>query len=186
MQFRWIVTVLILVTVVMAIPSMHAQDRRAASSQYDRAYLIGFNDGARDGRRGQAFEYDHETQLRRATIEYRRGYTDGYRDGYVRNRRGSLDMRPRGEHGGPLPGSRRGAISDPAFSRGQSEGFRQGFEDGRGRNRYDPVRHREYRDGDAGYFSGYGTRDGYRNNYRDGFRQGYEEGYREGSRSSKR
>ena len=181
--FRGIVTVLALVT-VMAVPSGHAQDHR--SSGYERAYLIGFNDGERDGRRGQAFEYDHETQLRRATIEYRRGYTEGYRDGYGRNRRGSLDASAFGGPGGPFPGSRRGVFNDPAFSRGQSEGFREGFEDGRGRARYDPVRHRQYRAADDGFFSGYGTRDGYRNNYRDGFRQGYEEGYREGSRSSRR
>ena len=67
-----------------------------------------------------------------------------------------------------------------------SEGYRRGFEDGRDHDRYDPVRHGEYRDGDNGYFNGYGPRDAWKNSYRDGFRQGYEEGYRDGTRGGRR
>ena len=83
------------------------------------------------------------------------------------------------------PPVRRG-YQDPAFSRGQSEGYRRGFEDGRRGDRYDPVRYRQYRDGESGYSGSYGSRDAYRNSYRDGFRQGYEDGYRQGTRSSRR
>jgi len=83
--------------------------------------------------------------------------------------------------GGPVSG-----YKDPAFSRGHAEGYKRGFDDGRGGGRYDPVQYREYRDGDRGYVARYGSRDGYKSNYRDGFRQGYEEGYREGSRSRRR
>lgn len=159
-----------------------AQPRRGTDVQYDRAYLLGFKDGEEDARRDQPFEFDHENRVRRSTQGFRRGYVDGYRDGYHRHRP-PVTVRSDGR---PFAGQRRGGYQDPAFSRGQSEGFRRGFEDGRGRDRYDPVRYREYREGDAGYFSGYGSRDGYRNNYRDGFRKGYEEGYRDGSRATRR
>jgi hypothetical protein len=71
---------------------------------------------------------------------------------------------------------------EPAYARGYSDGFARGLSDGRDRDRYDPVASRDYRDGDNGYFGGYGSRDAYRNNYRAGFRQGYEEGYRDGAR----
>lgn len=71
---------------------------------------------------------------------------------------------------------------EPAFSRGYSDGYSTGAADGRGRNGYDPVRHKDYRQGDIGYFSAYGSKDAYRNNYRAGFRQGYEEGYRDSTR----
>ena len=71
---------------------------------------------------------------------------------------------PAAAQGRGTPVFRRG-YQDPAFSRGKSEGYRRGFEDGRRGDRYDPVRYREYR---------------------DGFRQGYEEGYRQGTRSSRR
>ncbi len=71
---------------------------------------------------------------------------------------------------------------DPAFSRGETDGYACGADDGRKGDRYDPARHGAYRGGDGGYTAGYGARDGYRTNYRDGFRKGYEEGYRKGMR----
>jgi flagellar biosynthesis/type III secretory pathway protein FliH len=71
---------------------------------------------------------------------------------------------------------------DPAFARGYSDGWDQGAKDMRGRDRYDPARHGDYRDGDEGYNKSYGSKDSYKNNYRAGFRQGYEEGYRNGTR----
>jgi hypothetical protein len=72
---------------------------------------------------------------------------------------------------------------EPAFAAGYEGGFEKGASDGREGERYDPVRHRDYRDAERGYTSAYGSRDAYRNNFRAGFRQGYEEGYRTGTRS---
>lgn len=75
-----------------------------------------------------------------------------------------------------------GGYQDPAFARGYAEGYERGLDDGRDRDRYDAVRHRDYRDADDGYFRRYGPKRVYENNFRAGFRQGYEEGYRHGSR----
>ena len=72
---------------------------------------------------------------------------------------------------------------DPASSNGYDLGHDLGLLDGREGQRYDPVRHRDYRDADRGYASSYGSRDGYRTNFRSGFRLGYEDGYREGTRA---
>ena len=83
------------------------------------------------------------------------------------------------------PGRPARVYQDQAFSRGESDGYARGLEDGRKGERYDPVRHSAYRDGDGGYAASYGTRDGYKTNYRDGFRQGYEEGYRKGARAAR-
>lgn len=71
---------------------------------------------------------------------------------------------------------------EPAFARGYDDGYARGATDGRGRNRYDPVKDKDYRTGDVGYAATYGSRDAYRNNYRAGFRQGYEDGYRDSTR----
>lgn len=83
--------------------------------------------------------------------------------------------------------SRRGSASrvsqDPATAKGYDSGYDRGLADGRDGQRYDPVRHRDYRDAERGYVSAYGSRDGYRTNFRSGFRQGYEDGYREGTRA---
>jgi hypothetical protein len=108
-----------------------------------------------------------------------RGYEDGYRAGFTSERDARL---------APAPGLRhnwapRGVVPDPAYARGQADGYRRGFEDGHDRDRYDATRDGAYRDGDAGYFTDYGSKDAYRRNYRDGFRQGYEDGYRDGARA---
>jgi hypothetical protein len=71
---------------------------------------------------------------------------------------------------------------EPAFARGYDEGYATGLADGRARERYDPVRHKDYRQADQGYSGAYGSKDAYRNNYRAGFRQGYDEGYRNSTR----
>jgi len=74
---------------------------------------------------------------------------------------------------------------DPANTKGYDSGYDLGLSDGKDGQRYDPVRHRDYRDADRGYTSTYGSRDGYKSNFRAGFRQGYEDGYREGGRTKK-
>ena len=74
---------------------------------------------------------------------------------------------------------------DPATINGYDEGYGRGVGDGREGERYDPVRHRDYRDGDRGYADSYGSKDAYRTNFRTGFRQGYEAGYREGARAAR-
>jgi hypothetical protein len=72
---------------------------------------------------------------------------------------------------------------EPAYARGYSDGYQHGWNDGRDRDRYDPVGHPDYREANQGFYGGYGPRSAYRTNYRSGFRPGYEDGYRDGQRS---
>lgn len=72
---------------------------------------------------------------------------------------------------------------DSASATGYENGHDLGLLDGRDGQRYDPVRHKDYRDAQRGYTQSYGSREGYRTNFRSGFRQGYEDGYREGART---
>jgi flagellar biosynthesis/type III secretory pathway protein FliH len=76
----------------------------------------------------------------------------------------------------------RPGYQDPAYARGYADGYDKGVDDGKDRDRYDPVRHRDYRSADGGYSKNYGSKQAYENNYRSGFRQGYEAGYRYGTR----
>ena len=143
---------------------------------YDRGYRDGLRRGEQDGRQGRDFD-----RFRGSTgDEFRRGFADGYRVGYERTFRqfGSSGRNDRRNDGRRLPGG----YQEPAYARGYSDGYTRGQADGRNGGRYDPVRERDYRDGDNGYFGSYGPRDAYRNNYRAGFRQGYEGGYRDGQR----
>ena len=51
-------------------------------------------------------------------------------------------------------------------------------EDAGDRDRYDPRRHKWYRDADRGFESRYGSRERYKDEYRRGFLAGYEQAYR--------
>ena len=151
-------------------------------AQYDRGYRDGYRDGEQDARVGRRADRARDPRFRRGSDDFQIGYLDGYREAYDRYLAAVRSV-PRG---GPLgyrraPGGR-SSYQDPAFARGYSDGFERGLHDGRDTDRYDPVRHRDYRNGDDGYFGAYGSRDAYKNNYRAGFRQGYEEGYRDGGR----
>lgn len=83
-----------------------------------------------------------------------------------------------GRSGGTPPGVTRG-YQEPAFGRGYADGFRHAQDDRQDRQRYDPVGHRDYREGDQGFYRSYGSRDAYKDNYRAGFRAGYDAGYRD-------
>ena len=69
---------------------------------------------------------------------------------------------------------------DYARSTGYRDGYDQGFDASRDRDRFDPRRERWYREGDRGYKrDAYMSRDRYKDVYRRGFLEGYEAGYRD-------
>ena len=163
---------------------------------YDRGYRQGLQRGEQDAERGRAFDMTRDARYRNADNgynqrygsrdayrnAYRSGFESGYRRGYdgaqvvnVRQgrRNNSRVLAPRGSRG----------YQEPAYARGYSDGFDKGLDDVRDRDRYDPVRHGDYREADQGYNGSYGSKDAYKNNYRAGFRQGYEDGYRDGTRN---
>ncbi|HSL21964.1 MAG TPA: hypothetical protein VK886_10545 [Vicinamibacterales bacterium] len=129
--------------------------------------------------------------------EFRRGYEQGYREAYGRNSRyrrnvpygGVYRDGPRGTYpsypggaypsnpGAAYPNGRYGYRS-PAAEYGYNEGLEKGREDARDGDRYDPVRHKWYRDGDRHYNGRYGSREQWKAEYREAFRQGYDQGYR--------
>lgn len=183
------------------------------NAAFDRGYREGLQQGSEDARRGRQFEIERDNAYRNGDRGYnrrygdrdwyrtnfRRGYASGYRTGYsnvrgdargdvyqnrgdVYQNRGGVYQNRRDDRG---PGRLRG-YQEPAFARGYSDGWEKGLEDGRDRDRYDPVRHGDYRSGDNGYQRSYGSRDAYKNNYRSGFRQGYEDGYRDTTRGGYR
>ena len=181
--------------------------RGPARDGYNRGYAEGLRQGEFDARRGLALDFERAPIFRDGMRGYdrrfgspdlyrddfRHGYIDGYRSSYARLRPTPVRPAPAappapflqrsapvpGVFGAPLP--RPGGYQEPAYARGYSEGYRQGADDGRDRERYDPVGHRDYRDANNGYYGGYGSPDAYRNNYRAGFRTGYEQGYRSGT-----
>ena len=153
--------------------------RHAARTAYEQGYRDGLRQGETAARSGRPFG----GTVFSARSDYGHGFVDGYRAGYERQQalgaqRGRQDRRVL-QQGRAAPRGYR----EPAFAAGFESGYEKGLEDGRGGDRYDPVRHRDYRDAERGYREEYGSRDAYRTNFRAGFRQGYEEGYRTGARN---
>ena len=142
---------------------------------YDRGYRDGVLQGEADARSGRPFN-----RRSQARTGYGTGFADGYRAGYDREHARAPQ---RGRNTGQVIVQRppRG-YQELAFSNGYDRGYERGVSDGRDGDRYDPVRHNDYREADRGYSRSYGSLDAYKNNYRAGFRQGYEQGYREGAR----
>ncbi len=66
---------------------------------------------------------------------------------------------------------------DRAYERGYHDGLKAGVKDWKRHKRFDPWRHRRYRNADSGYRSRYGSRAHYGRAYRTGFRTGYELGF---------
>jgi hypothetical protein len=176
----------------------NGRGRGVARDAYDRGYREGLRQGEFDARRGLALDFERDPLFRDGLRGYdrrfgsrdlyrddfRRGYIDAYRSSYARLRPTPAPPLLQRNTPGPNvfgPPQRPGGYQEPAYARGYSDGYRQGGDDGRDRDRYDPVGRRDYRDADNGYYGSYGSRDAYRNNYRAGFREGYEEGYRFGS-----
>jgi flagellar biosynthesis/type III secretory pathway protein FliH len=165
----------------------------AQQNAYDRGFREGLRLGDEDARRGRDFRLEAHDVYRDADRGYqsrygsrdvyrnsfRQGFSIGYRDAY---QRGRTIGNGRSERRDDRVARGQGGYQEPAFARGYSDGFEKGLDDGRDRDRYDPVGHNAYREGDEGYYGQYGSRDVYRNNYRSGFRSGYEDGYRDGTR----
>jgi hypothetical protein len=154
----------------------HDRGESARLGPYERGFRDGVQQGEADARNRRAFNTSS------ARTDYGLGFSDGYRAGYDREH-ARAPLR-RGGSGGPILAQRpsRG-YQEPAFANGFESGYERGLADGRDGDRYDPVRHRDYREADEGYGRSYGSLDAYKNNYRAGFRQGYEQGYRDGARS---
>jgi hypothetical protein len=168
---------------------------------YDRGYREGVQQGEQDGRQGRDPQWERSSIYRDADRGYqdrygsrdsyrddfRRGFASGYRTGYDRYRGAIYDQGRRDNSNWGRSDDRRDprvlrGYQDPAFARGYAEGWDHGADDRHDRDRYDPVRHGDYKSADDGYSRSYGTKDAYKNNFRSGFRQGYDAGYRNGER----
>ena len=159
---------------------------------YDRGFNDGIRDGERDARSRDAYRYQDERAYQRADAGYDRRYgsadryraffREGYVDGYAQGYRRYGPQYGRDDRYGRSPGYGYPPVPDTrylsAYDNGVRDGVEKGREDANGRDRFDPRRHRWYRDAERGYNSRYGSREQYRDEYRRGFLAGYEQGYR--------
>lgn len=157
---------------------------------YDR------NGRYRDGDSGYNSRQGNRNDYRQT---FRQGFAAGYERGYNGNGRATPRRDPgygsqyptypnsgRGGYGGyggnggsGSYGGYGGGYYNEAYDRGMREGIQKGREDAKDGDRYDPRRHKWYREGDRGYNNRDGSREQYKAAYRDAFERGYAQGYRE-------
>lgn len=196
MKRHYLVPALAALTVAVAAPAS-AQWGRPDSRQgygyssdvrriaYDRGFREGVTEGEKDGRGRDAYRYQDERDFQRADVGYNRNYGDperyrvtfrqGFADGYAE---GYRRYSPRYGTNGRYDDRGYGYLSP--FDIGARDGYEKGREDVRDNDRFDPRRHKWYREGDHDYDNRYGSRDRYKDEYRQGFTTGYERGYRQG------
>lgn len=175
----------------------YGQNRGGYQSAYDNGYRAGYDQGQADARGRNRYGYDRHGRYRDGDYGYhsrygnrndyrntfRQGYASGYEQGY----------RSYGGYGNRNPGYGNrypdyggyggyGGYGDGYYNEASNRGFREGAEKGRedadDGDRYDPRRHKWYREGDRGYNSRYGSRDRYKADYRNAFERGYAQAYR--------
>jgi hypothetical protein len=196
-----------LVTLLVATPACASQGAlyrypTGGRGVDQRAYTVGYDEGRQhgeqDARRRRSFDYHRHDDYRDADDGYRgggdrnsyrsrfrQGFVAGYNDGYRQYSQGGYSQGgyPQGRYPrGPSPqggyGSTNHYGSSPAAQSGYRDGYEQGRDDARDRDRFDPVGARRYRSGDQDYDRRYGSRDDYKREYRAAFQTGYEQGYR--------
>ncbi|MBA3296487.1 MAG: hypothetical protein H0U19_06095 [Acidobacteria bacterium] len=170
---------------------------------YDTGFHEGLHEGQKDGRSRDRFYFQDERDFQRGDKGYKRqfgdvnryrqsfrqGFADGYAQGYGPYSRGQVNNGRYGDRGPDYGRSGddrygndrwddRGTYRN-AFELGARDGYEKGREDVRDNDRYDPRRHKWYREGDRDYNSRYGSREQYKDEYRRGFTSGYDQGYRE-------
>ena len=167
-------------------------NQRPDQFAYRQGYDRGQRAGDEDGRRGDRYRFDDESDYRRGDAGYqgrygsrdsyrdqfRRGFEAGYRAGY-QPYAGYDRLPPRAGQTPPWSNGREYGRFDPAAQNGFNDGYDAGVNDARDRNRFDPISERRYRSADHGYDRDYGSKSRYQDVYRDAFKDGYEQGYRQ-------
>ncbi len=181
-------------------PNYPADVQRRA---YDRGYHEGTEDGRDDARKGRPADFRRHDEFRDADEGYnrsygdreyyrevfRRGYVAGYNEAYRGN--GGYYGAQSGRYGEPYPPAStypaypNGPVysgggpgyNSPAAQSGYRDGLKAGRDDAGDGKSYDPVRSRDYRNGDHDYDRRYGSKDQYKRDYRAAFEQGYRDGY---------
>jgi hypothetical protein len=173
-------------------------ERRA----YDNGFREVVEEGQNDARRNRDFSPQRHGEYRSADRgydrdfgdrdfyrrNYRRGFEAGYAEAYNHNsRQGRDDRYGRDERvvvppvviapNYPQANRSYGSYGAVAQQNGYRDGLEAGRNDSRGRERFDPVRAKRYREGDHDYNDRYGSREDYKRAYRAAFEQGYREGY---------
>jgi hypothetical protein len=174
--FALAVAVTAFVTPKLADAQSQQDQSRDQANRNDNANNLMYQQGLNHGQADRANNQAHQYRLQPNNADDRRAYESGYDQGYQNSR----DANPSGQN------AQYGARSEPndnvASQNGFQDGANDGLQDRQGGHSTRATKRHNYKEGDRGYSSSFGSKDEFRASYRQAYIQGYEKGYnRQGS-----
>lgn len=168
--FALVVTFTILITpkVAAAQQSQQDQNHSQADSQ-DNANNLMYQQGLSHGQADRANNQSHQYRLQPNNADDRRAYETGYDRGFQNNRdadRDNSERDVRSESNGNL-----------AMQNGFQDGSNEGLQDRQAGHSSRATRHHNYKEGDRGYSSSFGSKEQFKASYRQAYIRGYDKGY---------
>jgi len=176
--FGLVVALTMLVTPQIAAAQQSQQDQNNSHPYTnDNANNLMYQQGLSQGRADRMNNQAHQYRLQPNNADDRRSYESGYDQGYQtardadrdadRDRSGQKDQyATQAESNGNL-----------ATQNGFQDGANQGLQDRQAGHSSRATKHHDYKRGDRGYSSSFGSKEQFKASYRQAYIQGYEKGY---------
>jgi hypothetical protein len=166
------VTTLVTPQVAAARQSQQDQNHSRADSN-DNANNLMYQQGLSHGQADRANNQSHQYRLEPNNADDRRAYESGYDQGYQNSRDANRDYR---EQNGQY-GNRSEPNGNVATQNGFQDGANEGLQDRQAGHSSRATRHHNYKEGDRGFSSSFGSKEQFKASYRQAYIQGYEKGY---------
>jgi hypothetical protein len=165
-------TVLVTPQITAAQQSQQDQNNSRPYSN-DNANNLMYQQGLSHGQADRANNQAHQYRLQPNNADDRRAYESGYDQGYQNGRDADRDNGGRNDQ----YGARAESNGNLATQNGFQDGANQGLQDRQAGHSSRATKHHDYKEGDRGYSSSFGSKEQFKASYRQAYIQGYEKGY---------
>jgi len=176
-QAIWIFALAIAVTAFVT-PKLAAADQPQdhqdnQTNSKDNANNLMYQQGFDHGQADRAKNQPHQYRLQPNSADDRRAYESGYDQGYQNSR----DANPYSSGQNAQNGARSEPNGNVATQNGFQDGANDGLQDRQAGYRAHATKRQNYKHGNRGYSSSFGSKDQFKALYRQAYIQGYEKGY---------
>jgi hypothetical protein len=143
----------------------------------DNANNLMYQQGLSQGRADRTNNQAHQYRLQPNNADDRRSYESGYDQGYQTARDADRDADRDRSGQNDQYGTRAESNGNLATQNGFQDGANQGLQDRQAGHSSRATKHHDYKEGDRGYSSSFGSKEQFKASYRQAYIQGYEKGY---------
>ncbi|HZQ19599.1 MAG TPA: hypothetical protein VFA90_12825 [Terriglobales bacterium] len=172
--FGLVLALTILVTPQITAAQQSQQDQNNSRPySNDNANNLMYQQGLSHGQADRANNQAHQYRLQPNNADDRRAYESGYDQGYQNGRDADRDNNGQNDQ----YGTRADSNGNLATQNGFQDGANQGLQDRQAGHSSRATKHHDYKEGDRGYSSSFGSKEQFKASYRQAYIQGYEKGY---------